>query len=182
MGKAPRTQSQKTPFSFKSTSLVGKSLAFCMIFINFWSGFHDLFPRSSLCRIAFKIAVDYIFVVFSSPFFLLWLSDASLFLWSLLTFAEYQQLPPPLAAIKGASADHNTQISHLRLTLIWIRICHFSWVVYCGYTRRRDWLLSMLLSEMSPAFLQGEKTLQRPTKRKERKSNDDIYAFKKCRF
>ena len=39
-------------------------------FNRFCPNLHHLFSKSSLCKIAWKIAVDYFFVVFSSPFFL----------------------------------------------------------------------------------------------------------------
>ena len=57
-------------------------------------------------------------------------------------------MPPTPLAMKREPADNDTQICHLSPSLIWI--CNFSWVVDCGSTRPRGWLLSMLLSQMCP--------------------------------
>ena len=53
----------------------------------------------------------------------------------------------PMLAIKGVPIDHDTQICCLGPTLKYASIYHFSWIVYCGYTRPRSSLLSARLTQ-----------------------------------
>ena len=62
------SQGQKTILSLKSISRVRKSLT-CYKFYGFRPNLHHPFPVSSLCRIAFKITMDWIFVFFHFFFF-----------------------------------------------------------------------------------------------------------------
>ena len=69
-----------------------------------------------------------------------------------------------MLAIKGSPAHHDTQICRLSSMLIFISIYHFSWVVYCSYTRPRCCLLSARLTQMSPRIITVNVHEQRVTR------------------
>ena len=60
---------RKPTFLSNHSSLVSKSLAFCIKYSGFCPNFYHSFSIPSFSRIALKIRVKYIFVVFSSLFF-----------------------------------------------------------------------------------------------------------------
>ena len=132
--------------------------------------------------IAFKITVDYLIVVFSSPFFLLMylrcIVDLVFVYVPEIITANICRIPRiPILAIKGTPADHDTQTWCLGSTLIWIS--HFSCVVQCGYNRPRGWLISVLLSQMWPGTLLKRTLKQNPpqkkTKNKKKKNKPNTF-------
>ena len=70
----------------------------------------------------------------------------------------------PMLAIKEASSDHDTHTCCLCSMLYYVSICHFSWVVYNGYTRPRGCLLSTRLTQMWPTTVMINVRVQQITK------------------
>ena len=125
-------------------SLVGKSLACCIKFGRFCTNFDYPFPITTFCRNALKITVDYIFIVFFSPFFLWCLSVALLFLFVTVLktrTANIRRLSigSLMLAIKGAPADHDIHFCHLSPTDLYLHLA-FLCLVHYDSTRPRVWL------------------------------------------
>ena len=69
-----------------------------------------------------------------------------------------------MLALKETPLNYDLKIYHL-----WAKFCfvvcvcvcvwYFSWVVYCDYSRRRRWLISVLLTQMWPGLLLSRNTV-----------------------
>ena len=67
--------------------------------------------------------------------------------------------------LKRAPAEHDIQTCCLGPKTIKIWICHFSWVVYCCYTRPRGCLLYVFLSKLWPGAFTRKRTLKWATQK-----------------
>ena len=107
--------------------------------------FDHSFPLRSFCRVDLELTMEHVFVVFCSSFFplmsLSWIVDDGFVGKLKIRTANIYMTPIEslFLILKGARVAHETQICHLSLTLIWIWICHFSWVIFCVYTRPSGW-------------------------------------------
>ena len=124
--------------------MVCKFLVDCIELRCSFPNFYYPFPIFCLLWVAFKIVVVCIFVVFSSPFFLLFLCCFKIVYVPEIRTDKFRKmlLQPP---INGELADHGTFLSPM---FHCIYLYYFSWIVYCDSTGPKESLLSVLLSLM----------------------------------
>ena len=122
----------------------------------------NFFSISSFCSVTPKISVQCYFVIFpcqfSTSWSLFWVFN--LFIvsvperWNICVPGRRKinisRMPiiPPWWLSGELPADYDTQTCCLGPMLNFVPIYHFSWIVYCGYTRYRGCLLSARLTHM----------------------------------
>ena len=170
---------QKTNhFFYYCPNLVSEPLVCYLKSCEFSPKFHHFFSIPSFWRVAPKITVLCLFVIFHCPFswvwsliwviylFIVYLPEKELFIY----LKEEQPIiagclsGPPILAIKGTPANHDTQTYCLGPMWNYVSICHLSWVVYGGNNRPCRCLLSACMTQIWPRTLMIRGLLQRVTK------------------